>query len=96
MTYYEATLGSLVLRPTALHLSFKVPSAYESLHTLDLLLDFRMDNCSQGTFTPYVPRLYRRAIGKANQKASPPQPWLDLLLEPRIQDMMEEYLSQHG
>src|SRR5436190_3024194 len=37
-----------------------------------------------------------KIIGKANQKASPPQPWLYLLLEPLIQDMMEEYMSQHG
>jgi hypothetical protein len=35
-------------------------------------------------------------IGKAHQNASPPQPWLYLLLAPLIQDMMEEYISQHG
>jgi hypothetical protein len=39
---------------------------------------------------------WRTIIGKANQEASPLQPWLYLLLEPFIQDMMEEYIRQHG
>src|SRR5438128_7875490 len=35
-------------------------------------------------------------IGTAHQAAAPLQPWLSLLLEPLLQDMMEEYMSQHG
>src|SRR5215831_17579336 len=60
--YYEATVGSLVLQPAALHLPFKGTCAYESLHKPALLLDPRMDNWGQGTFTLSVSRLYRRAI----------------------------------
>jgi hypothetical protein len=89
-------MGSLVLQPAVLHPSFKGTYADGSLHKRALLLDPRMDNWGQGTFTLFVSRLYRRAIGKANQEASPLQPWLSLLLEPFIQDMMEEYISHHG
>src|SRR5215470_2559223 len=42
--------------------SFKVTSARGSRHKLDLLLDPRTDDWDQGTCTPLVRRLYRRAI----------------------------------
>src|SRR5262250_1448569 len=42
--------------------SFKVTSARGSRHKLDLLLDPRTDDRDQGTCTPLVRRLYRRAI----------------------------------
>ena len=60
-------MGSLVLQPAALHFPFKVTWAYGSLHKPDLLLDPRMDNWGQGTFTLSVSRLYRRAIRIADQ-----------------------------
>ena len=56
-------MGSLVLQPAALHLPFKGTCACGSLHKPALLLDPRMDNWGQGTFTLSVSRLYRRAIG---------------------------------
>ena len=59
-------MGSLVLQPAVLHLSFKVTWAYRSLHKPDLLLDPRMDNWGQGTYTLSVSRLYRRAVGIPN------------------------------
>ena len=37
-----------------------------------------------------------KVIGKANQEASALHPWLYLLLKPRIEDMMEEDICQHG
>src|SRR5215470_19524805 len=42
--------------------SFKVTSARGSRHKLDLLLDPRTDDWDQGTCTPLVRRLYRRAV----------------------------------
>src|SRR4029450_7063722 len=53
--------------PAALHFPFKVTWAYESLHKPDLLLDPRMDNWGQGTFTLSVSPPYRRAIGIASK-----------------------------
>src|SRR5215470_17911453 len=46
--------------------SFKVTSARGSRHKLDLLLDPRTDDWDQGTCTPLVRRLYRRAISIVN------------------------------
>lgn len=57
-------MGSLMLQPAVLHLSFKLTWADGSLHPPDLLLDPRTDNWGQGTSTPFVLRLYRRAIRK--------------------------------
>jgi hypothetical protein len=89
-------VGSLVLQPAALHFPFKVTWAYESLHKPDLLLDPRMDNWGQGTFTLCVSRLYRRAIRKTGQEASSLQPGLYCALEPFLQHMMEEYSGESG
>jgi hypothetical protein len=55
-----------------------------------------MDNWSQGTCTPYVPRLYRRAISETDQEASAFQAWLYLVLKPFIEDMMEKDIGQYG
>ena len=52
-----------MLQPAALHLSFKVTWACTSRHTPDLLLGPHTDNSGQGTCTPSVSRLYRRAVG---------------------------------
>jgi hypothetical protein len=35
-------------------------------------------------------------LRKAPQAASTLPPWLDLVREPLIQDMLEEYMGQHG
>lgn len=59
-------MGSLLLQPAALHLSFKVTWADGSLRKPDLLLGPRTDNWGQGTFTPSVLRLYRRAVSVAD------------------------------
>lgn len=45
-------MGSLVLQPAALHLSFRVTWACESLRKPVLLLGPRTDNWGQGTYTP--------------------------------------------
>ena len=56
-------MSSRSLQPAALHLSFKVTWACTSRHKPDLLLGPRTDKEGQGTYTPLVSRLYRRAIG---------------------------------
>ena len=89
-------MGSLLLQPAVLHPSFKGTYADGSLHKRALLLDPRMDNWGQGTFTLYVSRLYRRAIGKAHQEAVALHPGPYLAFKPCIQDIMEEDICEHG
>lgn len=62
-------MGSLMLQPAVLHLSFKITWADGSLHPPDLLLGPRTDNWGQGTFTPFVLRLYRRAIRVSDNRS---------------------------
>jgi len=88
-TYYEADSSSLVLQPAALHLSFKVTWADGSLRKPDLLLGPRTDNWGQGTFTPLVSRLYRRAIRVADDDHDTPGMATPPLLNPEVIHMME-------
>ena len=77
-------MGSLALQPAALHLPFKVTWADTSRCKPDLLLDPRMDNWGQGTFTLSVSRLYRRAVGVAYE----PVPSLLEFFIPPIQEQI--------
>ena len=53
-----------------------------------------MDNWGQGTFTLFVPRLYRRAIGVTTQESLAFAIRLDDFCEPYIQDVMEVNIRQ--
>jgi hypothetical protein len=81
MASHEANAGSLALPPAALHLPFKVTWADTSRCTPDLLLDPRMDKWGQGTFTLFVSRLYRRAIGIARKAPSATFPFFVQVVE---------------
>src|SRR5215470_18352650 len=74
--------------------SFKVTSARGSRHKLDLLLDPRTDDWDQGTCTPLVRRLYRRAIRESHDDHITVRSFPAPRVGPQIEHIMEVDVGQ--